>query len=393
MSDAYVALIPARGGSKSIPQKNILTIAGKPLLYWVCRAVQECPHITAGYVATDDVRIADAVAGFQFSKLHTIERAPDTATDTASTESAMLDFAQRVAFDNLVLIQATSPLLDASDLTRACETFEAGGYDSLLSLVRQKRFTWKEGPNGEAIPTNYDPVTRPRRQDFDGYLVENGALYIMRRGILDEYKCRLGGKMGYVEMSADSYLELDEPEDRQMIEQLLLSREQERGGVAAKMRAIKMVATDIDGVLTDSGMYYSENGDELKKFSTRDGMAFEMLRNAGLLTAIITRENRELNERRAAKLQVDELFQGCLDKVSVMETILERCGVTWEQVAYIGDDYGDVPLLQRVGLGACPSDAMAIVKRNVPLVLDTPGGHGAYREFVERILQVQGKLD
>lgn len=152
---------------------------------------------------------------------------------------------------------------------------------------------------------------------------------------------------------------------------------------------IKLFLTDVDGVLTDCGMYYSENGDELKKFNTRDGMGFELLAKAGIKTGIITSENTLLVERRAAKLKVDYLYQGKREggKLAAALEICEREGIDLKNVAYIGDDINCMDLLTSVGFAACPSDAMEMVKNiNNIFVLNYKGGEGVVREFAEYIL-------
>lgn len=155
------------------------------------------------------------------------------------------------------------------------------------------------------------------------------------------------------------------------------------------MTAIKLFLTDVDGVLTDGSMYYTESGDEIKRFHTYDGMAFELLRNAGIKTGIVTSENTQIVARRAAKIKADYLFQGKRDggKLAVAEQICAEMGITMAEVAYVGDDINCLELLKAVGLPACPSNARAAVK-NIPniMLLETKGGDGAVREFVERIL-------
>ncbi|GAB2784055.1 hypothetical protein GCM10027275_30200 [Rhabdobacter roseus] len=155
------------------------------------------------------------------------------------------------------------------------------------------------------------------------------------------------------------------------------------------MVSIKLFLTDVDGVLTDGGMYYTESGDEFKKFNTRDGMAFELLRQAGIKTGMITSENTQIVARRAAKLKADYLYQSQRDggKLAAAEAICAQEGLTLREVAYIGDDLNCLGLLQRVGLAACPADAVEAVKQ-VPgiFILDKKGGEGCVRELVERIL-------
>ena len=155
---------------------------------------------------------------------------------------------------------------------------------------------------------------------------------------------------------------------------------------------IKLFITDIDGTLTDGGMYYSENGDELKKFNTRDGMGLQLLREAGIKTAIITSEDRQLNQRRAEKLKVDFIRQGKVNggKVAVAQEIAKELGITIQEVAYIGDDLNCIDLLSLVGLAACPADACDNVK-SIPgiKVMSKKGGEGCVREFCECILNKQ----
>lgn len=219
----FIAFIPARGGSKSIPFKNIHKIAGKPLLYWVTKAAQECALIEDIYVATESQVIADVAKGFNFSKLKVISRSKESATDSASTELVMLEFASNHIFMNMILIQSTSPLLSSDDLYRGIRRFQDFQCDSLLSLVRQKRFLWEEY-SGLTKPLNYDVKARPLRQDFKGFLVENGAFYIMKREGLINYKSRLFGNIGWAEMPLDTYYELDETEDFIIMEHLLINR-------------------------------------------------------------------------------------------------------------------------------------------------------------------------
>ena len=223
-NNRIVAFIPVRGGSKSIPLKNIKEIAGKPLVFWTLQAVVQCPLVERVVVATDSEEIGAKVAELHNEKVEIIGRSPETASDTASTESAMLEFAQHDQdFEIIVLIQATSPLLRTQDIERGIRKFLNGGYDSLLSVVRQKRFIW-EDQGTEVKPLNYDPLARPRRQEHDGFLVENGAFYITSRTSLLNTQCRVSGKIGSYEMPGETYYELDEPSDWIVIENLLLKR-------------------------------------------------------------------------------------------------------------------------------------------------------------------------
>lgn len=153
---------------------------------------------------------------------------------------------------------------------------------------------------------------------------------------------------------------------------------------------IKLFLSDVDGVLTDGSMYYTESGDEMKRFHTYDGMAFELLSKAGIKTGIITSENTQIVERRAKKLKVDYLYQGKRDggKLAAAKEICQKEGITLDQVAYIGDDINCMALLEAVGCKACPSNARPQVKKISGIqVLQTPGGSGAVREWVDQIIE------
>jgi YrbI family 3-deoxy-D-manno-octulosonate 8-phosphate phosphatase len=158
------------------------------------------------------------------------------------------------------------------------------------------------------------------------------------------------------------------------------------------LKGIRLFATDVDGVLTDAGMYYSESGDEWKKFNTRDGMGIKLLQRTGILTAIVTQERTKLVARRAEKLTIPEVHQGAMDKVAVVREMAERHGLTLDQVAYIGDDVNDLETLKIVGFSATPADGAPQVVAIVDYVCRKKGGEGAVREVIDLILYVQQGL-
>ena len=157
------------------------------------------------------------------------------------------------------------------------------------------------------------------------------------------------------------------------------------------LRRIRLFATDVDGVLTDAGMYYAESGDEWKKFNTRDGMGIKLLQRAGIITAIVTQERTKLVARRAEKLAIPELHQGVMDKLLLVSEMAVRHGLTLSQVAYIGDDINDLETLKAVGFSATPADGMPQVAAAVDYICQKKGGEGAVREIIEMILEAQGR--
>jgi 3-deoxy-D-manno-octulosonate 8-phosphate phosphatase (KDO 8-P phosphatase) len=160
----------------------------------------------------------------------------------------------------------------------------------------------------------------------------------------------------------------------------------------ARAKAIRLVVSDVDGVLTDAGVYYSAAGEELKRFSLRDGMGVELLRDAGIRTAWMTREQSELVAARARKLQIEDLWMGERDKREALPVRLAALGYRLEQVAYIGDDVNDLSVLSWVaeaGLAVCPADAVPKVAAAVHFITSARGGHGAFRELCDLILDNQ----
>lgn len=154
----------------------------------------------------------------------------------------------------------------------------------------------------------------------------------------------------------------------------------------SRARQIRLLLTDNDGVLTDAGVYYSAEGEQLKRFSLRDGMGVERLRNADIEVGLITGENSGAVAARARKLRITELHLGIKDKLAVLKQILEQRGLSAGQVAYIGDDMNDLEIMQHAGLTACPVDAFPKIAEIADYVCRQPGGHGAFREFAEFII-------
>jgi YrbI family 3-deoxy-D-manno-octulosonate 8-phosphate phosphatase len=379
-----VALIPARCGSKSIPLKNIKNFCGKPLIYWSLFAAQNSNLIDEIYVATDCEEIGSVVNSFGFSKVQVYDREPENANDNSSSESIMLEFINNNNFndkDLFLLVQATSPLIQSKDFDNALQQLKIEKSDSLLTCVRTKRFFWDEN----AKPLNYDFNSRPRRQKFSGIFMENGAFYINRIHNILRNNNRLSGSISIYEMDHFTAIEIDEEDDWIMAEQLMnkyiLSKQQ--------LPKIKLFLSDVDGTLTDAGMYYSENGDELKKFNTYDGKGFELLRNKGIKTGIITSENTKIVENRAKKLKVDYLYQGISHekKLKVVKDICAIEKISLDEVAYIGDDINCYELLSSIGLPACPANSNKKIKQIPNIIhLIKNGGDGAVREFVSKIL-------
>lgn len=377
-----IAFIPARCGSKSIPFKNIKIFCGKPLIYWGTNSLENSKTIDKIIIATDCKEIANVVESFNFKKASVYWRNPANTQDSSSTESVMLEYIKQSDLKNndyFFLVQATSPFTQSEDFDLAFQLLKRQKADSLLSCTRVKRFFWNE----DGIPINYDFKNRPRRQDFKGNLVENGAFYINIVENILKNKNRLSGKISIYEMPEFTSIELDEPDDWKMAE-ILMNKY-----FLSKIRSkndIKLFAIDVDGVLTDGGMYYSKEGEIFKKFNTKDGMGIELLKENNIIPVIITRENSEIVLRRAEKLKIEEVYIGIKDKLKIIEKLKKKYNLEYENMAYIGDDLNDLPVIKKVGLSFAPNDAALEIKNCVTHFLLKLGGEVALREAVDRIL-------
>lgn len=152
---------------------------------------------------------------------------------------------------------------------------------------------------------------------------------------------------------------------------------------------IKLIITDVDGVLTDGGLYYTSEGLVMKKFNVKDGMGIRLLRENNIKCAIITTDTSELINKRAERIKVDYVYLGVWDKENKMKEICELENITPQNVAFIGDDVNDVSIINEVGFSACPNDAVDGIKNIVDYTLSKKGGEGVFREFADLVLRAK----
>ena len=215
------ALILARGGSKGIPRKNIKPMNGIPLLVYNVKAALASGAFEKVVVSSDDDEILE-IAVKAGAVAH--KRSAESAKDTASSESGLFDYCDAVPeLVSCALVQCTSPLTTADDFRNGVMKFHSSGADSLVTVVRAHRFLWSV-KDGQAVPQNYDPVKRPRRQDWNGELIENGAFYVFKTQALRDSGSRLSGKIAAFEMSEDTLAEIDTPTDWAIIEGLVAAK-------------------------------------------------------------------------------------------------------------------------------------------------------------------------
>jgi len=217
-----VAIIPARGGSKGVPRKNIRPLEGRPLIAHSIQDALEAKRVDQVFVSTDNAEIAKISEN---SGAETIHRPAELANDTASSEAALIHALSEleglgISLDNIVFLQCTSPIRSGTDIDRALTEFEAKQADSLLSVSPSHRFLWEER-DGKAYPINYNYRYRPRRQDMPPQYIENGSIYIFKPWVLKERKNRLGGQIALYIMPEEAALEIDSLTDLKIVETLM----------------------------------------------------------------------------------------------------------------------------------------------------------------------------
>ncbi|MFA9189984.1 HAD hydrolase family protein [Flavobacterium sp. FZUC8N2.13] len=376
------AIIPLRKGSKGIPAKNKKKMLGRPLFSWVLTEAI-FSNLDEVVVFTDDIEIIQFVEKEYHwsSKVKALLRSSENATDTASTESVLLEFSEKIKydFDVLCLLQATSPMTTAVDINVVLAKIEKEKYDSALTVVNTHRFTW----NTDGTPQNYDVFHRPRRQDFEGLLIENGAVYATTKTAFEVSKNRLSGTVGLIQMDETNLVEIDSMTDWKIVEELLASRMKK----SKKHQRIDFLVLDVDGVFTNGQVFYSADGELAKAFDMRDGMGLEILRQHQVEVVVITSENSPLVAQRMKKLQIDNTFLGVKDKYAFLQHFVKTRDTSFSALAYIGDDVNDLTNICSVGWSFAPANATEIVKQNADYLLTNASSEGAIREACETILK------
>lgn len=383
-----IGIIPLRKDSKGIPGKNKKKMIGRPLFSWVLTEAI-FSNLDAVYVFTNDTEIISYIEREYYwsDKVFAMLRNEENANDTASTESTMMEFSAKINHEYAVLclLQATSPLTLSADINKVLNKITVENFDSALTVVKTHRFTW----NMDGTPQNYDVFNRPRRQDFEGLLIENGAIYATKKELFLHSKNRVSGAIGLVEMSEETLMEIDSLYDWSIVENLLIERQK-----AMKInQRINYLVLDVDGVFTDGGVFYSKEGELAKKFDMRDGMGLEILRQNQVEVVVLTSENSELVAQRMKKLLIQDVFLGIKDKYSFLKQFLAFKNSSFGAVAYVGDDVNDLTNICSSGWSFAPANATAIVKLNADFVLSNASAAGAIREVCEIVLKYNKRYD
>jgi len=392
-----LAIIPARGGSKGLPRKNVLPLAGRPLLAWTIQAALQARRIDRVVVSTDDPEIMDVA---RRHGAEVVPRPAELSGDRASSESALLHAIEHLRKTEgyepatVALLQCTSPLTAPEDIDGTVAALDptdaaAPPADSAVAVTPFHYFLWREGPAGEAVGVNHD-ATAPRllRQQRTPEYLETGAVYAMRREGFEASGQRFFGRVAMHVTPAHRRLEIDEPVDF-VLARTLLDLAGRDAAIDRLPPRVQGLVLDFDGVFTDNRVLVDQDGRETAACSRGDGMGLAQLRKTGLPIVVITKERVPIAEHRCAKLKLP-CQAGVDDKATAVRDWAQQQGAALDAVVYLGNDLNDVPAMRDVGCPVAVADAHAPARDAPRLVLTRQGGDGAVRELCDLILARHG---
>ncbi len=396
-----LGIIPARGGSKGLPRKNLKLLAGKPLIAWSIEAALESDSVNRLVVSTDDDEIAYVAEQFG---AEVIRRPSELAGDKASSEPALLHTldllmeGEEYEPELVVFLQATSPCRSANDIESALSLLVQGGYDSVFSACAE-HFTgrWRLDVDGCAHPLNFDPANRPRRQDYPFEYLENGSIYVFKPRILRETGSRMGGRVGIYTMPVERSFQIDSAEDLDFLDKLMIKAVdtiqtaqplQPRIPPVGTLRRIELLALDFDGVLTDNRVWVNDEGHETVCCSRSDSWRLNRLKQAGIQVAVVSTESSQVVEARCRKLGIP-CVTNVQDKAVALSQLAASMSIERSSVAFVGNDINDRDALCWAGIPVLVGDADSSLAPFAVWVLRGRGGQGAVRECCEMLIKAR----
>jgi YrbI family 3-deoxy-D-manno-octulosonate 8-phosphate phosphatase len=400
-----LAVIPARGGSKGVPAKNLAPVGGVPL---VARAVRECRAarlVTDVVVSTDDQAIAAAA---RHAGAEVVLRPAAIAGDTATSEAAVLHAMEAhealhgATVDVVLLVQCTSPFLVREDVDGVAAAVVEDGADTAVTVAPFHGFLWRDAdeettaadqapqsaagtrPEG-GYGVNHDKSFRPRRQDRPQDLLETGAAYAMDAAGFREHRHRFFGRTELVRTDPARVLEIDDPHDLARARALAPLFDADRPGALPTADDVDAVVLDFDGTQTDDRVLIDADGREFVSVHRGDGLGIAALRDSGLRMLILSTEKNPVVAARARKLRLPVLH-GVDRKDLALKQWCEEQGIAPERVLYVGNDVNDLPCFALVGWPVAVASAHDVVRGAARAVTTVPGGDGAIREIAGWIL-------
>ncbi|WP_328480076.1 acylneuraminate cytidylyltransferase [Streptomyces sp. NBC_00377] len=385
-----LAVIPARGGSKGVPAKNLAPVGGVPL---VARAVRECRAarlVTDVVVSTDDHAIAAAA---REAGAEVVLRPAAIAGDTATSEAAVLhaldahETLHGAPVDVVLLVQCTSPFLVREEVDGVARAVAEQGADTAVTVAAFHGFVWRRSDEaGEGgFGVNHDTSHRPRRQDRPQDFLETGAAYAMDAAGFRRHRHRFFGRTELVRTDPARVLEIDDPHDLTRARALAPVLDAGLPGTLPTAGDIDAVVLDFDGTQTDDRVLIDSDGREFVSVHRGDGLGIAALRRSGLRMLILSTERNPVVAARARKLRLPVLH-GIDRKDLALKQWCEEQGIAPERVLYVGNDVNDLPCFALVGWPVAVASAHDVVRGAARAVTTVPGGDGAIREIAGWIL-------
>ncbi len=380
------AIIPARGGSRGIPHKNLQEVDGVPLVARAVMAGRDARRVDRVIVSTDDRAIEEAArsAGGEV-----VRRPDDLAGDLASSESALLHVLETLAGQGVsepavtVMIQCTSPFIVGADIDATLGQLDIDDADCAMTVASTHQFVWQDSERG-AAPVGHELRRRAMRQELEPRFAETGAVYAMRTSGLVETGRRFFGRIALHAIDPWRAIQIDEPADLDAAR--ALSTLFPRPFETALPDPVSGLVLDFDGVLTDDRVITDQNGVESVVAHRGDGLGIELLRAAGIRVYVLSKETNAVVAARCRKLDIP-FEQAVDDKLSAFSALVDREGLDVGEVVFVGNDVNDVECIQAAGCGVAVADASAGARAAADIVLTRPGGRGAVRELSELILE------
>lgn len=381
-----IALIPARGGSKGIPFKNIRHLNGKPLIAHSIENAKKANNIDRIVVTTDDKKIS---AISEECGAEVIIRPKEFSNDQSPSELALLHAIEHMKTtenyfpDLIVFLQCTSPLTLPVDINSTIDILINENADCALSVSPFHHFLWEKTEEDTFIGINHNKNVRELRQNMKLQYLETGSIYVMRTKGFIKSKHRFFGKIAAYIMPKERCIEIDEEIDFHIAE-TLLKLEDNKNKLELFQNDISALVLDFDGVFTDNRVIVFQNGEEAVICNRGDGMGLEKLKKVNIPILVLSKENSPVVERRCTKLGLD-YRKGVDDKLSALKKWLNDTSLTSENVVYLGNDENDIPCLEFVGFPITVKDAHIKAREVSKIILDSNGGYGAIRELCDII--------
>ena len=398
-----LAVIPARGGSKGIPRKNIKNFAGFPLIAYSIQAALNSKYVTRTIVSTDDEEIANVARAFgaEVPFLRPSEFAQDTTLDFPVFENLLktLQEIENYVPDLVIQLRPTSPIRPIHLVDEAIEIMLGDpAIDSVRGVVpsgQNPYKMWRIDPINKLMTglLSVDGIDEPynsARQALPDTYWQTGHIDVIRTNVILEKKSMSGNKIKPIHINPDFTVDIDKPSDWQRAEWLVWYGSLEMVVPGNKRRplpdVVDLVVFDFDGVMTDDRVYVNQDGMEMVAANRRDGMGINQLQKAGFRMIVLSSEKNPVVEARCKKLNLP-VIQGIDEKSSVLKKYLFDHNINPEQVIYIGNDINDLPCFPEVGCAFAVADAHPVAIRQADIVLRHNGGQGAVREVCDLLLQ------